>query len=483
MHSGMKKTSLGTKPAGLEKALRLFHRAAREVPAYADFLRKKRIDPDQIDSADAFAKIPPTTKENYITRYPLADRSWGGSLKEQKLFAVSSGTSGEPTIWPRGEAQEREAQAIHERLYDDLFAVSALRTLIIVGYPMGMYVSGIATVLPTWSAIAKKPHVSMVTVGNSKESFLIAMAALGDEFEQMLLIGHPFFIKDVLETARDRKMKIKARIRGLFCSEGFNEAWRDHLARLAPGADAASDFFNTYGSSEFLLVGHENPLTISIRRLAEKEPAVCKTLFGSAAVPNLFQYDPEIRYIETMSGDLVITAHAGVPLIRFNQHDAGAVLPYDAMVQALTAATLQRMKSARAPWRGRALPFVTLSGRSDRTVVFYAANIYPEHIMEAMNDPAYLGYLTGKFVMEKKYLSDMEQELIIHTELRPEVRKSAAFAHKLEKHIATTLARINMEYRHLRSIGQKHLDPRVDLRPYQDSTHFKPGLKPRYIAK
>lgn len=44
-------------------------------------------------------------------------------------------------------------------------------------------------------------------------------------------------------------------------------------------------------------------------------------------------------------------------------------------------------KSGGAPlWK---LPIVTLRGRSDQTIIFYAANIYPEHIHHALSKQSF----------------------------------------------------------------------------------------------
>jgi hypothetical protein len=72
-------------------ALELFRRTAVAVPAYQDFLREQRINPDKVST---LADVPLMTKENYHTRYPLPMRCRNGRLEACDMIAVSSGSTG-----------------------------------------------------------------------------------------------------------------------------------------------------------------------------------------------------------------------------------------------------------------------------------------------------------------------------------------------------------------------------------------------------
>src|SRR3989344_5027199 len=145
------------------RAWSIFRDAAERVPAYKDFLKKHGVDHKKVRD---FSEIPVTAKKNYIQTYPLEQRCWNGNLDGQSLIAVSSGTSGEATYWPRGGYQEFEQAVTHEFLYRKYFEIHKHKTLIIIGFPMGVYVSGIATLLPSWLVAQKYPNVTIVSVGN-----------------------------------------------------------------------------------------------------------------------------------------------------------------------------------------------------------------------------------------------------------------------------------------------------------------------------
>ena len=49
-----------------KRSLVLFKKAAVFVPAYKDFLRKNKVQPDKIKTFKDFQQIPPISKKNYL---------------------------------------------------------------------------------------------------------------------------------------------------------------------------------------------------------------------------------------------------------------------------------------------------------------------------------------------------------------------------------------------------------------------------------
>lgn len=457
---------------GEQNALKLFHAASQNVPAYKDFLKNHKINVDKIKTIKDFSLIEPTDKFNYIKAYSLADRSWNGKAENNKIIASSSGTSGQPNFWPRSGYQEYEAAITHELLFKKLFNIHKYSTLVIVGFPMGVYVSGMATTLPAW-LVAQKYNITLITVGNNKTEVLKAVKNLGGDFQQTLLIGHPFFIKDILETGIAEGVKWnKVKVKMMFCSEGFSEQWRQYVLKEASLNPKAAAAFNTYGSSEFLLMAYETPLSIAIRKIMETNPELAQKLAGNKIVPNLFQYNPSLRYIEEQKHELLFTSFSGTPLVRFNLHDSGKIVSYSDVVAKLPA----HYKSNS--WQ---LPFLTLKGRSDHTIIFYAANIYPEHIHHALSHQNFLKKITGKFTMSKGYYKNMDEFLEIQIEMKPKIKPTAKFQRLIQLGVIKKLKEINAEYNFLWYNLQKDIRPKIKLWPYQHEKYFKPGLKPKYI--
>src|SRR6185503_1441684 len=62
------------------EAIALFQRAAKTVPAYAEFLKEHRIDPATVNDLDAFRRLPLTTRKTYLERFALGERCRDGDL-------------------------------------------------------------------------------------------------------------------------------------------------------------------------------------------------------------------------------------------------------------------------------------------------------------------------------------------------------------------------------------------------------------------
>lgn len=459
---------------GFARALALFQEAAVRVPAYKAFLKEHGINPGSIKTQADFATVPYTDKHNYISKCPLASRCFDGKISNSSLVAMSSGTSGAPTLWPRAPWADVEAALYHEFLYKGLFETDVKSTLFVIGFPMGVYVSGVATTVPTWMVSLKGQPITVASVGNNKDQVLAVVKAQAGFHDQVVLAGHPFFIKDVVETGAGAGIDWKKHhTKLMFCSEGFSEAWRSYIAGIV-GEHA---IFNTYGSSETLLIGSETLFTIAIRQALEADAVLARKMFGSELVPYLFQYDPRMRYVEMVGQELVYTTHSGTPLIRFNLHDAGHVYGYTEYRDKLKEAGVSVAKLP-ASWK---LPVIALHGRSDYTMVFYAVNIYPQHIQHALDHSSLHKHLTGKFVMKKDYLKNMDQFFEVHVELRPGVKISNLLEKIISERVLSSLQKLNLEYVDASTHLQQDMRPRIVLRSYQDPTYFKPGLKPKYI--
>ena len=83
---------LDKNPAG--EMIKLFHDVAANVPAYKAFLAQQQINPDTIQNAEDFQKLPPLTKDNYLKCYGLADLCRYGKIENCDMIAASSGSTG-----------------------------------------------------------------------------------------------------------------------------------------------------------------------------------------------------------------------------------------------------------------------------------------------------------------------------------------------------------------------------------------------------
>jgi phenylacetate-CoA ligase len=131
---------LTAEPASLQdprrQVVELFHRVAESVPAYRAFLHDHGVDPGQVRTFEDFERLPLLTKENYHRRYPLPDLCRQGRLDGCDMIAVSSGSTGQPTFWPRSVTDELAVAARFEQVFADSFAAGQRTTLAVVCFPL-----------------------------------------------------------------------------------------------------------------------------------------------------------------------------------------------------------------------------------------------------------------------------------------------------------------------------------------------------------
>ncbi len=112
-------------------------RMARDVPAYRGVLTGAGVDPGSIRAAADLAWLPILCKESYHRAHGLADLCWSGSLAGHDMIAVSSGSTGEPAVWPRHLGHEVESAQRFEQVFHDSFRAHERTTLAVVCFALG----------------------------------------------------------------------------------------------------------------------------------------------------------------------------------------------------------------------------------------------------------------------------------------------------------------------------------------------------------
>src|SRR5262249_55010664 len=141
-----------------------------------------------------------------------------------------------------------------------------------------------------------------------------------------------------------------------------------------------------------------------------------------------------------------------------------------------------RAELQRAGGRGvRELPFVFVFGRSDFTVSFFGANIYPENVTVGLEQPAIKEWGTGKFVLESQEDADRDRFLSVVVELAPGVAGDATREQAIAESILAQLRRLNSEFTNY--VPDEYQLPRVRLAPLGDPEYFPVGVKHRYTRK
>jgi phenylacetate-CoA ligase len=464
-----------------EAALALFHEVAATVPAYPSFLAEHGVDPITVRTVDDLRRVPPVTKANYVLRHPLAQRCRGGRLTACDMIAVSSGSTGRPTFWPRFLTDELAVARRFEQVFHDSFAAAERRTLAVVCFALGTWVGGMFTASCCRHLAMKGYPLTVITPGNNKEEIFRVVTELGPSFDQVVLLGYPPFLKDVIDEGIKRGVPWPTLgVRLVTAGEVFSEEWRSLVAERLGSRAPEYDFASLYGTADAGVLGVETPLSIAIRRCLAARPDAARALFGQERLPTLLQYDPHARYFEAEDGALLFTGDNGVPLIRYGILDQGGVIPYDTMLTAMATVGFDPL-SALPRGGARMLPFVFVFGRSDFTVSFYGANVFPENVTVVLEQPGIQAWVTGKFVLEVKRDADENEHLSVVVELAPGEAPSEARCAAVAASIEEQVCRLNSEFKSYVPEGRRA--PRVTLAAAGDPAHFPIGVKHRYTRR
>jgi phenylacetate-CoA ligase len=464
---------------GSAEAVALFRASAESVPAYRDWLGSQGFDPESVRAPADFQRVPVMTKQNYVQRYPLAARCRGGRIDECDMVAVSSGSTGAPTVWPRSQRDEYVVARRFEQVLCDAFRADERRTLAVVCFALGTWVGGMYTTNGCRLLSARGCPITVVTPGNSKDEIFRVLGDLAAGFEQVVLLGYPPFLKDTLDAGRARGIDFaRMNLKCVMAGEVFSESWRDLLVARMGATSPCYSTASLYGTADGGVLGNETPLSIVVRRLLAERPAVAREIFGESRLPTLVQYDPRARFFEAEGARLLFSADGGVPLVRYAILDEGGVIPHAALMAGLSERGLSPLSALEDGRGARSLPFAYVFGRSDFTISFYGANVYPENVSVGLEAPEVHDFVSGKFVMEVLEGGDEAAALAITVELAPGETATAGRVACVQGSVLRELCRINSEF--LNYVPDDRKAPRIRLLPCGDPEYFPPGVKHRY---
>lgn len=465
--------------------LALFHDMAANVPAYKSFLAQHHINANLIHNFEDFQKLPLLRKENYLQCYPLADLCHDGNLQSCDIIAASSGSTGKPTFWPRFFSDELEIAIRFEQIFHDSFACDTRPTLAVICFTLGTWVGGIYTTNCCRYLSSKGYPITVITPGNNKEEILRVVQELGDNFAQVVLLGYPPFLKDVIDTGIARGVEwARYSIKLVMAGEVFSEEWRYLVAQRIGSQNLCYDFAALYGTADAGVLGNETPLSICIRRFLAENPDAARTLFGESRLPTLVQYDPIARFFEVEDRTLLFSGNNGIPLMRYHILDTGGIISYEAMLEFLAEFgfdPISQLQQGVAVRGIRQLPFVYVFGRSNFTVSYFGANVYPENVSVGLEQPVIKEWVTGKFVLEVKEDSDKNRFLSVVVELAPLIEADEEKKQAIASSVLAQLLRLNSEFANY--VPPEYQMPIVKLALSSDPEYFPLGVKHRYTRR
>jgi phenylacetate-CoA ligase len=463
--------------------LEIFRDAVQNVPAYGDYLRARGVNAATVRTMADFRALPLLTKDDYVRAYPLAARCRHGRLDGCEALAVSSGSTGEPTVWPRAATDELAVTARFEQVFR-AFDADTRRTLAVVAFPLGTWVGGMYTSACCRWLAAKGLPVTVVSPGNVPGEIFRVVTALGPLFEQVVLLGYPPFLKGIVDDGLARGVRwADFDVKLVLAGEVITEEWRSLVAARAGIERPIHAVASLYGTADAGVLGNETPLSVAVRRLASRSPQLARDLFGEARLPTLVQYDPHTRFLETTAeGTILFTCDGPAPLVRYHISDTGGLVPYGAMMRMLEHHRLDPFEELDRTDRSIVkLPFAYVFGRSHNAVSFYGANVYPEMVSVGLEQPGLAEHVTGKFVMSVREDADRDTHFWVVVELAAGVESQSSLRDALADSIGAHVARLSSEYSAY--VPQPRRAPRVELRGLGDPEYFPVGVKHRWTRR
>jgi phenylacetate-CoA ligase len=467
----------------------LFHQMTKQVPAYKDFLAKNDFNPKSVKSIDDFQKIPMINKDNYLRQYPREQLCWGGVFSDRDwVISTTSGSTGEPFYFPRTGLQD-EYYAITAELYlRENFKIHQRSTLYIDAFAMGAWIGGLFT-YEAVRRVAKRGYpLSIITPGVNKSEVINSVKQLGRDFDQVIIGCYPPILKDIIDLGRQEGLDWSSYNLGIiFSAEGFSEEFRDYIIKYGCLENKYTSTLNHYGTVDLGTMSHETPTTILVRRQAVNDRALFKSLFGDInKQPTLTQYIPEQFYFEEMEGRVICSSNSGLPLVRYDLKDRGGVISLEQLKHAYRYTDrdfeneLSQEGIRDTLWN---LPLVYIYERSDFSVTFSGAQIYPEEIRRALEVVSLENRTTGKFTMISGYDNQARNYLEINIELMSGVVATNELKKVITEQIVSHLLKENSEYRVLYDEYKSKLHPRIKLWPYQHSGYFHGKGKQEWVKK
>lgn len=415
---------------GVMRAEAVYLKARRRCPAYRELLRESGYKEAR---RWRLADLPVMTKENYVKRYGIERRCYDGRIPASGVVIdESSGSSGVPNNWVRSADEREDVKRILQLNYQLIYGDSGC--ILLNCFALGPWATGMNVSMSLVDVGILK------SIGPDQQKLENTLELFGTDY-RYLVFGYPPFVKMFVDTTRlDLK---KYRMDLVVGGEGISEAVRAHLLRYF------RTVISSYGASDLEInIGVETELTINLRRRCTEDRELSRALFGRETPPMIFQYNPVDYVVETgEGGELLFTIGrqtSAAPKIRYNLRDVGGRLTYRQLEQRLAARGLDA--SDLAGRRSR-FPLLYVYGRSDLTVPFYGAKVYPSDVEEVIGAHPSLAREVNSFQLTSYEDGQMNRRLKVCLETVKSPRGAFPEAAQLRDIFFDGLCRFNQDFR------------------------------------
>ncbi len=461
-----------------KKALKIYKKAKKHIPAYKLVLKEKGIQ--NIRNISEFNKLLPyLDKTNYVRKYSLIERTEEHLLpKEGGMIVESSGsTSKYPTNWFRTIEEENDIRK--DAKFESRYIFGNKEHLVISCWTLGAWTTSYSF------CYAFEPFSVVKNIGPDVEQVVQTIKMFGTK-PNYLIGGYPPFLKHLLDTGKVNWKKHKVDF--VTGGEGFIPGWRDYIkSRVAKG----STIISSYGASDLETgMGVETPLTIYIRELLAKYPKKSKKVFGIEQIPHVFQYNPLRFYIENVEGEkefhatVLTKGHVGVK-VKYRIHDTGGKQSYNQLIQTLKETFPGFTKKYENIYKKQALklPFIWVVGRSDDVISVDGVNIYPQQVEKSLLNNKTLYKKIKSFQISKVQYHEGEHHFLVQIHLQENVSPTKILEKNIKQQIEKGMATISKAYRLGMHDDSRSFKPYVRLFKYHTGPFKVDKIKNKYVKK
>ena len=452
---------------GMLRAHAVYLKAKDHCPAYGNFLRGEGYD---LRGRWQLSGLPVTTKENYVKKYSIVERCYDGKLPAAGVVIdESSGSSGVPNNWVRSAEEREDVKRILQLNYQLIYRDSGC--ILLNCFALGPWATGMNVSMSLVDVGILK------SIGPDQKKLENTLEIFGRDY-RYLIFGYPPFIKSFVDTTRlDLK---NYRMDLIVGGEGISEPLRTHLL------DHFQSVISSYGASDLEInIGVETELTINLRRLCMKDRELSAALFGREMPPMIFQYNALDYIIETTpEGELLFTIGrqtSAAPKIRYNLHDLGGTLTHERAAAKLATKGLNISELAKPQSH---FPLLFVYGRSDLTVPFFGAKVYPTDLEQIINSDPDLARQLNSFQISSYEDESINRRLKICLETVRDPAGVPMSVNELHQKMFDGLCRVNQDFREVTKMFDRAC---VEIEIYE----FEQGpfsgrdirIKNRYVAQ
>jgi len=473
----------------LKEKLQIFKETYAKVPAYKKFLNSQGWHGNVKTEAD-FIKLPSMTKANYLRKYPLHEVVMDGSLAKPLVLTSTSGSTGAPFYFPRTELIDEEYSYILERFLSEGGSKKNEPTLVLICFGMGVWIGGVIS-YQAFEMASRRSNlpVSILTPGINKAEIIKALKIIAPNYTNLILVGYPPFIKDIVDEAIAEKIDFsKYNTRFIFAAEVFTEGFRDYLCKKTFVKNMYRDTLAIYGSADIGAMAWETGVLILLKRLLFKKEGAMEIFFGAKHImPTIGYFNPSWLQFEGSHGEVLISGRNAIPFVRYGIGDHGGTFTFSDIKKRLLALGIDfdsEVKKAGLSDAVLKLPCVYVYERNDLSTTLYGLQIFPEVIREALLHTALHHYITGKFSMITKFNDKQDQFLEIIIEMKKGIKKVPQEKKKLAlKSIVENLCKKSSEFSELVKFLGKRAYPKLVFVAHEHQDYFKSGIKQKWVRK